>query len=121
MIKKINVMIRVNEDEPTPSSIKDTVSILSKHDVFSIPVTAKILSTDDFAEENKNQMQQTGKPIQNSRVRERLNRAMTESRQSDRSSAMDPERLTKKPKDNHMSRDSSIGEGVSVTTPKMTP
>ena len=43
-------------------------------------------------------MDTEGKPIQNSRVRERLNRAIQESRQSNRSSN-DPELLTKKPKD----------------------
>ena len=41
-------------------------------------------------------MEETGKPIQNSRVRERLNRALAQSRQSARSGG--PELLTKKPK-----------------------
>ena len=41
-------------------------------------------------------MAQTGKPIQNSRVRERLNRALAQSRGSGRSD--EPILLTKKPK-----------------------
>lgn len=48
MIKKISVVIRVGEDEPAPATIKETIKILSKHDVFNIPVTASILSMEEF-------------------------------------------------------------------------
>ncbi len=44
-------------------------------------------------------METTGKPIQNSRVRERLNRALAQSRGSRRSD--EPELLTKKPRGAH--------------------
>ncbi len=48
MIKKISILIRVSEEEPSPGSIKETIKILSKHDVFNIPVSASILSMEAF-------------------------------------------------------------------------
>lgn len=48
MIKKISILIRVSEEEPSPGSIKETIKILSKHDVFNIPVSASILSIEAF-------------------------------------------------------------------------
>lgn len=48
MIKKINVIIRVNEDEQTPATVKDSIKIVSKHDIFTIPVSAQILSAEKF-------------------------------------------------------------------------
>lgn len=48
MIKKVAIIIRVSEDEQTPATIKETIKILSKHDVFNIPLTANILSTEVF-------------------------------------------------------------------------
>jgi len=109
MTKKIMIIIRVAEDEPTPATIKETIKILSKHDVFSIPLSANLLSEQTFEEENKQKLEQTGKPIQNSRVRERLIRAMAESRQGERNPD-GPEILTRKPKDKRdRSREDSIG------------
>merc|ERR1712060_849035 len=97
MIKKVIVTISVAEDEPNlPASIKDTITIVSKHDIFKLPATAKLMSLDQFAEENKQNLETVGRPIQNSRVRERLQRALHESRQSQRSKD-GPELLTKKP------------------------
>ena len=105
MMKKVIVSIRVPEDEKNlPSSIKDIITICSKHDIFKIPVTATIMSYEQFEEENKQNMEAAGKSIQNSRVRERLHRAVQESRQSERSEG--PELLTKKPKET----DKSEGE-----------
>lgn len=52
--------------------IKDTITIMSKHDIFKIPVSAEVVSLDDFETLNQDQMQKTGKSIQSSRVRERL-------------------------------------------------
>jgi len=54
MIRTVSVGIRVAEDEThVPSSIKDTIEIVSKHDIFKIPVTARIISAADFDEENR--------------------------------------------------------------------
>ena len=98
MIKKVIVCIRISEDEQNlPSSIKDTFTIVSKHDIFKIPVTATLMSMSQFEEENRQNLEQIGRPIQNSRVRERLQRALNESRQSRRSD--EPELLTKKPRE----------------------
>lgn len=81
MIKKVIVSIRVPEDEPNlPVNIKDTITIVSKHDIFKLPVTATLMSLDQFAEENKQNLETVGRPIQNSRVRERLQRALNDSR-----------------------------------------
>ena len=98
MIKKVIVSIRIPEDEKNlPSSVKDTITIVSKHDIFKIPVTATLMSMSQFEEENRQNLEQVGRPIQNSRVRERLQRALHESRQSQRSD--EPELLTKKPRE----------------------
>lgn len=97
MIKKIVVCIRVPDDIQVPATVKDTLQIVSKHDIFKLPITAKIISEEEWTEENKNLMATTGKSIQNSRVRERLNRALAESRGSDRR-ADEPMLLTRKPR-----------------------
>jgi len=70
-MKKVIVSIRVSEDEAN-CSIKDTVQINSKHEVFKLPITATIVGAEEFDELNRKEMEQTGKSIQNSRVRERL-------------------------------------------------
>ena len=96
MLKKIIVSIRVADDESTfPQTIRDTIQIVSKHDVFKIPVTATIVSEEEFNAAKNNASIQSGAPVQNSRVRERLNRAIHDSRMSQRSDG--PELLTKKP------------------------
>lgn len=97
MIKKVTVCIRVPEDVEASYDIKDSLQIMSKHDVFKIPITAKILGEEEWEEKNKDMMATTGKSVQNSRVRERLNRAIAQSRQSDRKSD-GPELLTHKPR-----------------------
>ena len=49
MIKKLVVSISVKEDETNfPQSIKDTIQILAKHDIYKIPVTATIVSDEEF-------------------------------------------------------------------------
>ena len=41
MMKQVSVSIRVPEDEAdVPSRIEDTIQIVTKHDLFKIPVTA---------------------------------------------------------------------------------
>ena len=76
MMKKVIVSIRVPEDAQTPATIKDTLTIMSKHDIFKLPISAKLLSEEEWDEENNNMMATQGKGVQNSRVRERLNRAI---------------------------------------------
>lgn len=81
MIKVLIVSIRVPEDEPN-CTIKDTITINSKTDVFKIPLTATIVSEDEFEEMNTKQMAETGKSIQNSRVREKLMRKIAAANES---------------------------------------
>ena len=52
MIRTISVGLRVADDE-RPCLIKDTVEIVSKHDIFKIPLTARIVSIEDFETENR--------------------------------------------------------------------
>lgn len=52
-MKKVIVTIRVSEDEQVPANIKDTLVIMSKHDIFKLPISAKLLSEDEWDEENK--------------------------------------------------------------------
>ena len=63
MIKKVIVTIRVPEDAEVPANIKETLTIVSKHDIFKVPITAKLLSEAQWEEENKNNMATTGRPI----------------------------------------------------------
>ena len=79
MTKKVTITVRV-ADDAEPCTIKDTLTIMAKHDIYKIPISAKILGEEDWVEENKNMMATTGKSVQNSRVRERLNRAIAQSR-----------------------------------------
>jgi hypothetical protein len=61
MTRKVIVSIRVAEGEVNvPQSIKDTITILSKHDVFKIPVTAEIVSDEEFERLTQEKMETTG-------------------------------------------------------------
>lgn len=71
MVKQVIVTIRVPEDEEN-ASIKETIQIMSKHDLFKIPVSATIVQHEEFEELHGRQLEMGGKPIQNSRVREKL-------------------------------------------------
>jgi hypothetical protein len=62
MIKQIIVSIRVAEDE-TSGSIKETIQINSKHEVFKLPITATICSEEEFEKMNVKQLGETGKSI----------------------------------------------------------
>ena len=55
-----------------PCTIKETLEVVSKHDIFRIPLTARVLSADEFDAHNEKHLNEAGAPIQNSRVRERL-------------------------------------------------
>lgn len=81
MMKQINVSIRLGEDVQN-CIIKDTIQIVSKHDIFKIPVSATVVQAGEFTDLDEKQMMQTGKSIQNSRVRERIMSKIQESKQS---------------------------------------
>lgn len=64
MIKKVSIGIRVNEDDPdTNVNIKETIEIVSKHDIFKLPLTARILHKDSWGEENEKAVEESGIPI----------------------------------------------------------
>lgn len=56
MIKKVSVQVRVSADEQ-PGRVSETIQIVTKHDIFQIPVTATIVEFDKFDEENKNHLE----------------------------------------------------------------
>jgi hypothetical protein len=68
MIRKILVTIHAKE----PGSIKEVLHIVTKSDVFKIPIEATILSPEAFDRELEEQ-RALNKTLTNSRVRERLN------------------------------------------------
>ena len=63
MMKKVIVTIRLADDAVVPANIKETLTIVSKHDIFKLPITAKCMSEEDWEEENKNNMATTGRPV----------------------------------------------------------
>jgi len=70
MIKKVLVSIRIPEDAESmgvtngkPVNIKDVVQIVSKHDIFKIPVSAYVITAEEFEEQNRTKMDTEGKPI----------------------------------------------------------
>jgi hypothetical protein len=83
MIRKISVLVRLAEDEQE-DSIKDVLQIVTKHETFKIPITATIHLFENFEEVNKKHMEDMGKSVQNSRVRERLLRKIDEGREASR-------------------------------------
>ena len=78
MLKKIIVSIRTNPDDD--SKIKEDLQILTKHDVFKIPIEATILPEDKFKEVDE-ENQKLGKRTLNSRVRNRLNTSIRDGQQ----------------------------------------
>jgi hypothetical protein len=76
MIKKVSVMIY----SPDEGTIKDTLQIVTKADIFKIPIEATIMSEDNYEREVQEQAALKGKAVTNSRVRERLNASIQKSR-----------------------------------------
>lgn len=69
MIKKVIITIRLDSSGPEMmKKVKEDVQIVTKSDIFKVPVEATILSAQDF---NK-QQEQTDKSLINSKVRNRL-------------------------------------------------
>jgi len=77
MTKKILVTIHAQEK----GSIKETLHITTKADIFKIPIEAVILSSEDYDREmNEMQALNQGKTLTNSRVREKLNQSIQKGR-----------------------------------------
>ena len=69
MIRKVSVSIVANEE----CTIKDTLQIMSKTDVYKIPIEAQVLSPENYQKEVQEQRALSGKSLTNSRVRNKLN------------------------------------------------
>jgi hypothetical protein len=76
MIKKVSVAIFSTSE----GSIKDTLQIVTKADIFKIPIEATIMSEENYEREVQEQAAIKGKAMTNSRVRERLNASIQKSR-----------------------------------------
>ena len=76
MIKKVIVTINSLEE----GSLKENLQIVTKTDIYKIPVEATILSPENYEREMLEQAALKGKSITNSRVREKLNASIQKSR-----------------------------------------
>ena len=76
LTKRISVMIKIL-DEGEEGNIKEDIQIMTKHDVFRIPVEASVLTADNFDKANRESQALMGKGVQSSRVREKLNLSVT--------------------------------------------
>ena len=72
MTKKVIVVIRLPPEAQDSSKVKEEIQIMTKNDIFKLPVEAVILGQADFDNQNNESMQKTGKSIGNSRLRTRL-------------------------------------------------
>ncbi len=74
MTRKIIVTIQAKPDQT--GSLREELQILTKHDVFKVPIEATIPDEEEFAETQKQALALKGKDIKSSRVRERLNQSV---------------------------------------------
>ena len=69
MTRKISVTIMAHEE----GKIKETLQIVTKTDIFKIPIEADVLSAENYQRELQEQRALNGKSLTNSRVRTKLN------------------------------------------------
>jgi len=82
MTKTIIIKIRASlPDAVSLGMIREEVHIMTKSDIFKLPVDATILSADDYNQQNEESLAKTGKSVVNSRVRNRLRSSVAEGRQ----------------------------------------
>lgn len=104
MIRKVAVTICSKE----PGTIKEVLHIVTKSDVFKIPIEATIFSPDDYERELSEQ-QALNKKVTNSRVREKLTQSIQRGRFS---MVAVPEKKTKKKRvTGENGEDLAAGEG----------
>ena len=65
MVRKISVSIHAASKIDNTIELKDNITILSKHDIFTIPISATITKQELFESDN-------GKKKQNPKVKEQL-------------------------------------------------
>ncbi len=78
MTRKISVTIQASEE----GWIKEQLQILTKTDIFKIPIEAQILSPENYQRELQEQRALNGKNLTNSRVRAKLTDQIQKGRMS---------------------------------------
>ena len=79
MTKKLVVVLQASVAESL-GKLKDEIQIMTKSDVFKIPVEALVLSSEEFNKQNQEAFAASGKKITNSRVRNRLRSSIAQSK-----------------------------------------
>jgi hypothetical protein len=93
MIRKVLVTINSMEE----GNIKDNLQIVTKSDIYKIPIEATILSAENYERELLEQAALKGKSITNSRVREKLTASIQRSRISNRQQEKKPKKVKRSP------------------------
>jgi len=81
MTKRIIVCIKATEGDSL-GKIKEEIQVMTKSDVFKVPVEAVILSPEAFAKQEETALAETGKRITNSRVKNRLRSSIAQGRKN---------------------------------------
>jgi|AACY02.9.fsa_nt_gi hypothetical protein len=81
MTKKLIVTIKATEEDSL-GKIKEEIHVMTKSDVFKVPVEAMILSVEGYAKEEETALGETGKSITNSRVKNRLRSSIADGRKN---------------------------------------
>lgn len=79
MTKKVFIQIRLSDPKDT-TKIKEEIQIMTKADVFKVPVEAVLLNEEEYKQKEAEIIQETGNGLINSRVRNRLTQSIQLSR-----------------------------------------
>lgn len=83
MTKKLIITVRASmPDAGTLGKLREEVQVMTKSDVYKVPVDCQILTQEEFDKQNQESFAQTGKNITNSRVRNRLRASISQGHQS---------------------------------------
>jgi len=80
MTKRFIVTIQASSAESL-GKLKEEIQVMTKSDIFKVPVEALVLSQEEFDKQNQEALAETGKAITNSRVKNRLRSSIAQSRQ----------------------------------------
>jgi hypothetical protein len=70
MTKKLIITVRASmPDAGTLGKLREEVQVMTKSDVYKVPVDCQILTQEEFDKQNQESFAQTGKNITNSRVK----------------------------------------------------
>ena len=80
MTKRLIVTLQASSADSL-GKVKEEIQVMTKSDVFKLPVEALVLSQEEFDKQNQESVAATGKAITNSRVKNRLRSSIAQSRQ----------------------------------------